>query len=163
MIAVRRVYKMRSSQRFVGIIFLITGLLLGAALLGAALSGLRDATFLEIMFPVVFVLGGGLFTARAFHNSVRLSEQVIELRSLRGSRILPFDKIKGRRRYLSRGGDDGPDVSHIVIESKDDRFPMLDIEEVYGFDGRFYAWFTSLPDPDELDKYRPKVSNFGLV
>jgi hypothetical protein len=111
----------------------------------------------------VFLVFAALITFRGFRNSVLLSDQVIELRGLSGTRALPLDKIRGRRRYLSRGDEDSPDVWHLVFEPNDDRFAKLDIEKLYRFDDRFYSWFTSLPDLDELDKTRPRTSNFGLV
>ena len=80
-----------------------------------------------------------------------------------GKRVLPLAKISGRRRYLDRGGEDSPSVWHLVFESNDDRFSKLDIEELYRFDDFFYKWFNALADLDELDKTRPKPSNFGLV
>ena len=154
---------MRSSQRVVGTVLFTTGIFFFVAIWGGVLSGLRDATFFKMMFPIVFMLFAALMTFRAFRNSVRFSDQAIELRGLSGARALPLDKIKGRRRYVSRGDEASPDVWHLVLEPNDDRFPKLDIEELYGFDDRFYAWFTSLPNLDELDKTLPKPSNFGLA
>lgn len=133
------VYRMKSSQRVVAIVLVVAGLLLLVAFWGGVLSGLRDAKFVELMFPVLFLLLAAFFTVRAFRNSVRPSDQVIELRGLSGTNTLPLDKIKGRRRYLSKGNDESPDVWHIVIESNDDRFPKLDIEELYRFEDAFYA------------------------
>lgn len=163
MASTERVYRMRSSQRVIAIILLVAGLFFLVGFWGSVLSGARDAKFFELMVPMLFLLLAVFFTVRAFRNSVRLSDQVIELRSLRGTRTLPLDKIKGRRRYLSRGDGESPDVWHLVLESNDDRYPKLDIEELYRFDDRFYIWLSSLPDLDELDKSRPKPSNFGLV
>jgi hypothetical protein len=54
-------------------------------------------------------------------------------------------------------------VWHLVLEPNDDRCVKLNIEELYRFDDFFYKWFNELPDLDELDKARPKTSNFGLV
>ena len=159
----QRVYRMRSSQRIVTIVLLIFGLFFSIAIWGGVLSGTREPRFFEMMFPLVFSLAATLFAIRAFRNSVCLSDEAIELRGLSGRRALPLDKIKGRRRYLSKGDDESPDVWHLVFEPNDDRFPKLDIEELYRFDGRFYAWYNSLPDLDELDKTRSKPSNFGLV
>jgi hypothetical protein len=97
---------MRSSQRIVTVILLISGLFFSVMIWGGVLAGIREPRFLEMMFPVVFSLAATLFAIRAFRNSVRLSEQAIELRGLSGIRVLPLDKIKGRRRYLSKGDDD---------------------------------------------------------
>jgi hypothetical protein len=64
---------------------------------------------------------------------------------------------------FSRGDTNSPDVWHLVLESDDDRYPRIDLEELYRFDEPFYRWFNALPDLDEIDKTRPKTSNFGLV
>jgi len=158
-----RVYPMSWWQRMVGIVLLAVGSLFLVVFRWGAASGKREASFLELMFPVVYLLFAGVFTIRAFRNFVCLSETSIELRTLTAKSVLPFDKIKGRRRYVDRSGDEAPDVRHLVLVPNDDRFPRLDIEELYRFDDDFYRWFDALPDLDELDKYRLKTSNFGLV
>lgn len=163
MLAESRVYRMRSSQRVIAILLLIVGLILLLSTWGAVLSGRQDAKFLEMMFPIVFLIGAAFFTIRDFHNSVRLSVQAIELRGLSGTRSLPLDKIKGRRRYLCKGDENSPDVWHLVLEPNDDRYSKLDIEELYRFDNEFYERFNSLTDLDERDKTKPKSSNLGLV
>lgn len=116
-----------------------------------------------MMIPVVISVGAGLFLIRAFRNAVCLSTTSIEIRSLSGRQVLPLDRVRGRRRYLDRGDEDAPSMWHLVLEPNDDRFPRLDIEEIYRFDDSFYKWFNGLPDLDELDKSLPKPSNFGLV
>jgi len=130
---------------------------------GGVLTGRREPKFLEMMFPVVYLVFAGTMTIRSFHNQVALSESGIELRNFRGDTILPLDKIKGRRRYFSPGDDMAPGIWHLVLESNDDRFSKLDIEELYRFDDVFYRWFNQLPDLDESDRQHPKTSNFGLV
>jgi len=99
---------------------------------------------------------------RAFRNSVQLSETTIELYGISDNAVLPFDKIRGRRRYLDRGDEDSPSVWHLVLGPNDDRLKKVDIEELYQFDDFFYQWFNGLPDLDELEKTGPKTSNFGL-
>ncbi len=115
------------------------------------------------MFPILYTLAATVFTLRSFRNRVRLSQESLELHGLSGTRVLPIQSIKGRRRYLSRGDIDTPSVWHLVLEPDDDRYPKMDIEELYRFDEQFYNWFNALPDLDEIDKTRPKSSNFGLV
>jgi hypothetical protein len=154
---------MKSGQRLVGIVMLAAGLFFGIAIWGGVLTGARDTNFLELMFPILFSLMAGMFTFRAFRNSVRLTEKSIELCGLSGNTALPFDKIRGRRRYLDKGDENSPSVWHRVLEPNDDRFKKIDIEELYRFDDLFYQWFHTLPDLDELDKTRFKTSNFGLV
>ncbi len=158
-----RVYRMKSGQHFVGFVLLTFGLFFGVAIWGGVITGVREANFLEMMFPVVFSLFAGVFTFRTFRNSVHLSETAIEVRSISGPKELPFDKIKGRRRYLDHGDENSPSVWHLVLEPNDDRFVKIDIEELYRFDDFFCKWFNEPPDLDELDRTRPKTSNFGLV
>lgn len=162
MSATERVYRMRSSERIVTIVLLVLGLFFSVAIWRGVLSGIREPRFFEMMAPVAFSLAAALFALRAFRNSVCLSERAIELRALSGTRTLPLDKIKGRRRYRDKGDDVSPGVWHLVLEPKDNSFPKLDIEELYQFDSRFYAWFDSLPDLDASAKTRSKPSNFGL-
>ena len=158
-----RVYRMKSGQRFVGFVLLTFGLFFGVAVWGGAITGAKEANFLEMMFPIAFSLFAGVFTYRGFRNSVHLSETSIELRCTSGHKELPFDKIKGRRRYLDHGDENSPSVWHLVFEPNDDRFVKIDIEELYRFDDFFCNWLNELPDLDALDKTRPKTSNFGLV
>ena len=82
---------------------------------------------------------------------------------LSGQTVLPFDKIRGRRRYFDPGYQNAPGAWHLVFESNDDRYNSIDIEDLYRFDSFFQEWFHALPDLDELDKKVPKPSNFGLV
>src|SRR4051812_29405317 len=163
MFAAERVYRMKSSQRIVGIVLVAVFLLVVVAIWSEVFLDTRAPNFFEMMAPVVALLFVVAMAIRSFHNAVIVSDQRIDLRGISGTRSLPLDKIKGRRRYLSQGDAESPDVWHLVIESDDDRFPNLDMEELYRFDDEFYAWFTALPDLDELDKTRPKPSNFGLA
>jgi hypothetical protein len=154
---------MNASQRIFALFFSGFSAVALIAVWYGILSEARKFDFWEMMVPVVLLIGGVLFTIRTFRNSILLSEASIELRSLVGNNILPFDNIKGRRRYLDKGAADGPSVGHLVLESNDYRFPKIDIQVTYKFDDFFYRWFHSLPDLDELDKTRSKPSNFGLV
>ena len=154
---------MNLGQRIVGIAVLLGGLFFLVAIWGHAFAGTRETSFYEMMFPVVMSLFAGIFTLRAYRNSIYLSGTAIEIRGLTGTIALPLDKIEGRRRYRDDGGPDALSAWHLVLEPNDDRFPRLDIEEVYRFDNAFYGWFNGLLDLDELDKKKPKTSNFGLV
>jgi hypothetical protein len=162
-IKISRVYWMKPGQRIVDILLCVVGLFFLVAFWWPVLFGAKQPNFLELMFPVAYLLFSGIFTIKAFRSFVRLSESSIELRSLSGSKLLPFDKIKGQRRYIDHGDQNTPTVRHLVLEPNDDRFPKLDIEETYRFDNSFYDWFNALPDLDELNKRSPKSSNFGLV
>lgn len=159
-----RTYRMRSSHRVFCIILLAVGVFFLVAFWGGAISGTREATFLELLFPIGFLLLGGFLTARAFKNVITLSQTAIELQTPFDRSTLPFDKISGRRRYPDRGDDETPSIWHLKLEPNDDRFPTIDFEETYyKLDDFFYSWFRALPDLDALDKIRPKVSSFGLV
>lgn len=143
---------MNSGQRVVGVVLTCVGLIFLAAIWYGVLTGAREPRFLEMSFPVVFLAIAGVATMQAFSNWVRLSDQAIEFHSLKGDAVLPFDKIKGRRRYVDHGDLESPTLCHLVLEPNDDRFPRLDLEELYRFDDFFYRWFNELPDLDELDK-----------
>jgi hypothetical protein len=83
---------------------------------------------------------------------------------------LPFDKIKGGRRYTEKadpfGTPYGTPPRHLVLEPKDDSFPRVDLKESRAFDEAFYCWFDSLPDLDKRDGIEEptsKYANFSLV
>ncbi len=154
---------MKSGQRMAGIVLSVLGLVFLVAIWGEVLFGEREANALEMMFPVAYLLFAGFFTVRAFRNMVSLTESAIELRGITDCRVLPFDKINGRRRYLVACDENAPSVWHLVLEPNDDRFPKLDFEETYRFDDAFYAWFSKFPDLDARDKVKHQDSNFGLV
>jgi hypothetical protein len=160
-----RIYRMRPSRRIVGIILVLVGILLVVVIWGGVITGATKPSFIRMMVPILWTIVAGLFAISTIRAQVRVSDTEIEQRTLRRRHTLPFDKIRGRRRYVSRGGEDSPEVRHLVLEPNDDRFPKLDIEEFYGFDERFYQWFNSLPNLDEVDnsKTTAKASNFGLV
>lgn len=158
-----RVYRMNASQRVFGLIFSGFSAIALVGIWSQVLSGKLDLNLVNVMLPLVFVIVGVLLTTRAFRNSISLTSNSVKLKSLTGNAILPFELIKGRRRYLDKGDSDSPSVWHLVLESNDDRFPRIDIQETYKFDDHFYRWFYALPDLDVLDNTRPKPSNFGLV
>jgi hypothetical protein len=139
---------MRTSQRVVALILFVTGVCFTAAFWGTALSGQRDPKLIELALPVLFSVVAALLTIRSFRSLIIISDETIELHGLLGTRSLPLNKIKGRRRYRTRGELDIPSGKHLVLEPNDDRYPKLDIEEAYTFDATFYAWFDSLPDLD---------------
>lgn len=162
MTATARIYRMKSSQRIGSVILLLFGLVFTSGVWGSILFGSREPKLLDMMFPIAYSLVAAIFTWRSFKNRVRLSKETVELHSLSGTRVLPISSIKCRRRYLSRGDTNSPDVWHLVLESEDDRYPKIDLEELYRFDEQFYRWFNALPDLDEIDKTRPKTSKFRL-
>ena len=128
------------------------------------LAGKLESTFTDLFVPIVLLMAGVFFIYVSFTNYVALSPSKIEYRSPFRRDELPIEKIRGRKRYLDRGGYEMPSEWRLKIESDDDRYSSLDFQEGYfRFDAAFFDWFKSLPDLDELDKTRPKASNFGLV
>ena len=159
-----RIYRIRWSQRVFCTVFMAFSVVLLISFWGGAFSGTREASWIELMVPIVFLLAGSFFTARAFVNYISLSQSEIRIQIPFEKRTLPFDNIRGRRRYLASGDDESPSVWHLKVVSNDDRFPTLDFEETYyTFDEYFRAWFSALPDLDEREKTGPKPSDFGLV
>jgi hypothetical protein len=130
------------------------------------LFGHRKPGLDDFIFPGLYLLSGGGVTIVSFRTFVRLSESSIEVSRLRGARMLPFDKIKGRHGYTERADPYGTPSRHLVLESNDVRFPRIDINECKEFDEAFYRWFDSLPDLDKLDgieELQSKYANFSLV
>ena len=158
-----RVYRMRPWQHIIGIVFLVFGLAFGIAVWSQVLTGQKEAIFLEMMVPVLFTAVAVLILHRASQNYVQVSESAVVLRTLSAHRILPIHLIRGRRIYIDPGDGESPDIRHLVLESDDDRYQTLDIEDLYSFGEPFRTWFHSLRDLDEADKSGPKTSNFGLV
>jgi hypothetical protein len=159
-----RIYRIGWGQRVFSIVFTAFGAVFLIAFLWGAISGTRDASWIEIVVSIALPIGGGLFMARAFKDYVALSQSEIRHQTLFELRALPFDKIRGRRRYLVKGDRNSGPVWHLKVESNGDQFPTLDFEEsYYTFDEFFRTWFGALPDLDERDRTGPKVSNFGLV
>jgi len=159
----RRVYRVKTSVRFVGLALVIAGIFFLIVTCYQAISGIQKLTLLEMFFLVFYLSFASVFTVGAFSNWVSLTEADFEVRELTVKKILPVNRIKGRRRYWESGDGDGPGVWHLVLEPNDDRFPKIDIEDNYSFDDHFYQWFNSLPDLDGPDKLKFGTSNFGLV
>jgi hypothetical protein len=157
------VYRPRSMHRAVAIILLASGLTMWIGIWVNVLIHGQETTALLMLFPVVYSLLASYFVLRAFTSRVCLTVQSIKAHTPAWTKELPLDKIRGRRRYLSPGNKNSPDIWHLKFEPNDDRFPLIDIEETYNFDDKFYAWFNALPDLDQLDKSRSNTSNFGLV
>jgi hypothetical protein len=159
-----RIHRTSLFPRVFAIVFTAFGIVIAVALWGGAIAGTRDASWIELLFPLAFVAIGTLLTVGAFRSYIVLSQAEIVMQSPFGRRILPFVKIRGRRRYLDNGTDESPSLWCLKIQSNDDRFPAIAFaENSYKLDSDFLAWFHALPDLDELDKTRPKPSNFGLV
>lgn len=122
----------------------------------------------ELLFLSLYFLATGIFAFMAFSSFVRLSADSIEVRRLWKCKILPFTKIKGRRRYTEKADPYSTPPRHLVLEPNNPGFPRIDIKlnERDIFDESFYRWFDSLPDLDKLDGIEPplsKYTNFSLV
>jgi hypothetical protein len=121
--------------------------------------------FFKLAWPILYLLSAALFAVSHFRNFVRLSTDSIELSRMRGRKILPLGRIKGRRRYTEKADPYGPPAKHLVLEPNDDQFPKLDLKDGSWFDESFYAWFDSLPDLDAMDGAeapKSKYANFSL-
>jgi len=159
-----RIYRIGSGHRVFCVAFMALSLFFLVVFWGGAIFGTREASLTELLIPIAFLTVGGFFIARAFKNYVTLSPTEITLQTIFDRQTLPFDKIRGRRRYLDNGGPEGGSTWCLKFEPNDDRFPIIEFEETYyRLDDYFRAWFNALPDLDELDKHRLKTSNFGLV
>jgi hypothetical protein len=159
-----RIYRIGWGQRVFCIIFMALSVFFLIAFWGGAISGAKETNWIEILIPPLLLTVGGFLTVRAFKDYIALSQSEIRFQTLFELQKLPFDKIRGRRRYLVKGSGRSPDVWHLKVESNDDQFPTLDFEEsYYTLDEYFRTWFSALPDLDERDKTGPKPSNFGLV
>lgn len=130
------------------------------------LSGTRKPDLSDFVFPTLYLLIGLAYNVISYRTFVRLTAASIEVSQLRGSKVLSFDKIKGRRRYTEKADPYSTPPRHLVLEPNDDRYPLLDIKEDRAFDEHFYRWFDALPDLDKLDgieEPKSKYDNFSLV
>ncbi len=130
------------------------------------LSGARGAHLSDFLFPTLYLLLCGTYAVISYRTFVRLTENSIEVCQLRGSRTLPFSKIKGRRRYTEKADPYSTPPRHLVVEPIDDRYPRLDIKEARELDESFFRWFDSLPALDKLDgiqEPKSKYENFSLI
>jgi len=128
----------------------------------------KKPTLHDYFFSVGYVLLASISTLITFRSFVCLSEDSITVSRVWGSKVLPFNKIKGRRRYTEKADPYSTPPRHIVLESNDDQFLRIDIKlgDSYKFDEDFYRWFDSLTDLDRLDgieEPQSKYANFSLV
>jgi hypothetical protein len=152
--------------RGMSVFYWVLGVMMIASDWWPIFRGTKKADFHDIIFPSLYLLLACFATLMAYRTFIRLSADAIEVRHLWGSQILPFHKIKGRRRYTEKADPYSTPPRHLVLESNDDRFPRLDMKEAREFDESFYRWFDSLPDLDKLDgiiEPQSKYTNFSLV
>jgi hypothetical protein len=158
-----RIYRRNTSERVFILIFTTASAAFCLGIWYRRLAGTGEVTFLDMVGSVCFFLFGVLLTVAAFRRSICLTCDSIRFQGIIATAVLPYERIKGRRKYLDKGYGEGGPVWHFVLEPNDDCFPRLDFEEAYQFDYFFYCWFDTLPDLDAFDKAAPEPSNFGLV
>jgi hypothetical protein len=159
--SVIHVYRMTGLYRGASLVFLaVASFLMIACWVGVA-TGQREPKLLEMILAPLFPIVGVVWVAFAFTSTVTLFHDAIELRTLVKRTRLPFTGIRGWREYYVQSEDGS--TRYLKLEPNDDRLPILEFQQNYDFDSSFYNWFYQLPDLDELDKTKPKKSNFGLV
>jgi hypothetical protein len=158
---VTHVYRMNGLYRGASLIFLAVASFLLVAFWGGIATGQKEPKLLEMVLAPLLPIVGGIWVAFAFTSTITLFHDAIELRTLVNRTRLPFTGIQGRREYVVHT-DDG-NAHYLKLETNDDRLPTLEFQIDYDFDSTFYDWFNQLPNLDELDKTKPKKSNFGLV
>jgi hypothetical protein len=147
-----RVYRRNSAERVFACVWTAASLAFSLGFWYQIIAGTRTATLLSIVGSFTFVLFGVLLTVSSFKKSISLTGDAIQYQSVTATLVLPYERIKGRRKYLDKGDSEGGPVTHLVVVSNDDNYPKLDFEEAYEFDYFFYCWFDALPDLDESDK-----------
>jgi hypothetical protein len=163
-VVVSRIYRQESRVR--NMIFCGCALLMLTEHWSPVLFASKVPSIADYLFSSVYVLIAGISTVVTFRSFVRLSEDSIKVSRVWGSEVLPFDRIKGRRKYTEKADPYSTPARHLVLEPNDDRLPRLDIKEIREFDESFYRWFDSLPDLDKLDgieEPQSKYANFSLV
>ena len=83
-----RVYRMRPWQHIIGIVFLVFGLVFGIAVWSQVLTGQKEASFLEMMVPVLFTAVAVLILHRASQNYVQVSESALASSELAPTKLL---------------------------------------------------------------------------
>jgi len=156
-----RVYRMNGLYRGASVVFSTVAFFLMISFWIGIATGQKEPKLLEMILVPVFPIVGGVWVAFAFTSTVTLFQDAIELRTLANRKHLPFARIRGRREYVVQS-DDGS-TRYLKLEPNDDRLPTLELQQNYDFDSAFYNWFYQLSDLDELDKPKPKKSNFGLL
>jgi hypothetical protein len=155
------VYRMNGLYRGGSIFFLVVASFFLFAIWGRIATGQKEPKLFEMILAPVLFIAGAVWVAFAFTSTVTLFHDAIELRTLVNRTRLPFTGIRGWREYVVQS-DDGS-TRYMKLEPNDDQLPTVEFQQDYNFDGTFYNWFYQLPDLDELDKTKPKKSNFGLV
>jgi len=165
-VPVLRVYRLHSHVW--NTIFCGWALLMAAGHWWSVLFAAKKPTLADYLFSSAYVAIASISTVQSLRSFVHLSKDSIEVSHVWGSKVLPFDKIKGRRRYTEKADPYSTPAQHLVLESSDEQFPRIDIKvkDSYRFDESFYNWFNSLPDLDKMDgieEPRSKYSNFSLI
>jgi hypothetical protein len=118
--------------RAVSVVYLIGGCFFVIAIWGGVISGDREPKIFDMAVPLVLTVTGAFWVAHSFRTSVALRDDAIELCNLFTKKRLPFDAIRGRREYVSRGARSA--TRYLKLEPNDDRLPTLEFEKHYAFD-----------------------------
>jgi hypothetical protein len=161
------VYHVTLWRQRLAVFIVALGILLPIGKLGGAIYWQagpvpQEAVILVALWTVLFAIVGGFCLAHVYISTVTLYENAIELRTVFSRRRMPFDKIRGRRQYLS-SDTEGGSTRYLKLESNEQTLPKLKFQKSYSFDQYFYDWFNRLPDLDARDNGTQKGSNFGLV
>ena len=103
-----RIYRTSLFPRVFAILFTVLSIFFGVAFWGGAIAGTREGSFTELVMPPLLVAFGLYLTVSAFTSYVALSQSEIILHVPFNRQSLPFDRIRGRRRYLDKEADESP-------------------------------------------------------
>lgn len=154
-----RIYKLAGWRRWLAVLLLVFVCLMFAICWGIGLFVQRGLTILAIAGFDLLLIGIGSMVLSAFMTAVILGAGRIELRGLRGSKTLLFDQILGLRRtsHAAPSEVDAPPISHFKIEPKDDQLPLIEFDDVYGFDEPFHQWLRGLPELSPAGKLKNRT------
>jgi hypothetical protein len=109
------------------------------------------------------LLGMSALALNSFKAAVILTDDVIQVRGIMGTKTLRFDQIRGVSKALQPGLEESPDCWRFTIEPIDDDLGKIAIDETFGFDDAFHQWIRGLPNLDATDTIRPGKSRVESV
>ena len=156
-----RIYKLSWWRR----LLVVFALLFGSSVYAlACLIGLFGHSGLGVVAMAGFalvLLGLAALAVNAFKTAVILTDDMIQVRGITGTKTLRFDQIRGVRKTLRPGIEDAPDYWRFTIVPIDDRLPKIPIDDVFGFDDAFHQWVRALPELSATDPIKPGKSRVG--
>ena len=157
------IYKLALWRR----LLVVFALLFGCSMYALAwLIGLFGHSGLGIVAMAGFalvLLGLAALAVNAFKAAVILTDDMIQVRGILGTKTLRFDQIRGVRKTLHPGMEEAPDYWRFTIVPIDDRLPKIPIDDIFGFDDAFHQWIRGLPDLGATDPIKPRKSRVGAV